>query len=149
VWPVEAVADVWLPIFGGEACPAELVERPADPRRELWNTYGRTDTTVVACGIGLPLHGRQLAAVDAHGNPVPHHEVLVIGGVAAGRCLDAAEDAQEFRPAPACSSNCAIPADVDLTGLTSATIWCDRLSVSFTAAALQPVSPRAVVILAR
>jgi hypothetical protein len=34
------------------------------------------------------------------------------------------------------SSNYPIPADADLTGLTSATIWCDRFNVSFGAATL-------------
>ena len=37
------------------------------------------------------------------------------------------------------SSNYAIPADVDLDELTSVTIWCDRFSVSFGAAALTSV----------
>lgn len=36
------------------------------------------------------------------------------------------------------SSNYTIPADVDLTELTSVAIWCDRFSVSFGAAALTP-----------
>ena len=36
------------------------------------------------------------------------------------------------------SQNYAIPADVDLTELTSLTIWCDRFNVSFGAAALTP-----------
>ena len=34
------------------------------------------------------------------------------------------------------SSNYPIPADVDLGGLTSVSIWCDRFDVSFAAAAL-------------
>ncbi|WP_232663063.1 DM13 domain-containing protein [Pseudonocardia sp. TRM90224] len=37
------------------------------------------------------------------------------------------------------SSNYPIPADVDLTELSSVSIWCDRFSVSFAAAALAPV----------
>lgn len=37
------------------------------------------------------------------------------------------------------SQNYAIPADVDLTDLTSVTIWCDRFSVSFGAAELTRV----------
>jgi hypothetical protein len=36
------------------------------------------------------------------------------------------------------SSNYPIPADADLTDLTSATIWCDRFNVSFGAATLNP-----------
>ena len=35
------------------------------------------------------------------------------------------------------SSNYPIPADVDLGGLTSVTIWCDRFNVSFAAAELR------------
>lgn len=34
------------------------------------------------------------------------------------------------------SSNYPVPADVDLAGLSSVTIWCDRFNVSFAAAAL-------------
>ena len=36
------------------------------------------------------------------------------------------------------SQNYAIPADVDLSSITSVTIWCDRFSVSFGAAELTP-----------
>jgi electron transfer DM13 len=36
------------------------------------------------------------------------------------------------------SSNYPIPADIDLTALSSVTIWCDRFNVSFAAAALRP-----------
>jgi hypothetical protein len=37
------------------------------------------------------------------------------------------------------SSNYALPDDVDLAALPSVTIWCERFSVSFAAAALDPV----------
>ena len=63
--------------MGGEACPAELAARLQAPGREVWNTYGPTEATVVACGtildgtdpvrIGLPLDGWDLAVVDAAG----------------------------------------------------------------------------------
>lgn len=56
---------VRLLIFGGEACPPELAARLAVDGREVWNTYGPTEATVVACAaqldgqgpvsIGLPL----------------------------------------------------------------------------------------------
>ena len=79
LWPSDALARVRLLIFGGEACPPELVERLAAPDREVWNTYGPTEATVVACAaplvpdqpvrIGLPLHGWQLAVVDPPGTP--------------------------------------------------------------------------------
>lgn len=39
------------------------------------------------------------------------------------------------------SSNYAVPADVDLAELSSVTIWCERFSVSFAAARLNPVTP--------
>jgi hypothetical protein len=37
------------------------------------------------------------------------------------------------------SSNYAVPADADLTGLDSVSVWCDRFNVSFGAATLTPV----------
>ena len=92
LWPSDALDRVRLLIFGGEACPPELVERLAAPGREVWNTYGPTEATVVACGaplvpdqpvrIGLPLRGWQLAVVDPQGKPVRRGETgeLVIGG---------------------------------------------------------------------
>ena len=113
LWPSDALARVRLLIFGGEACPPELVERLAAPDREVWNTYGPTEATVVACAaplvpdqpvrIGLPLHGWQLAVVDPQGNPVRRGETgeLVIGGAGLGRYLDAAKDAEKYRPVPA------------------------------------------------
>ncbi|MGH3566154.1 MAG: DM13 domain-containing protein [Pseudonocardia sp.] len=39
------------------------------------------------------------------------------------------------------SSNYVLPADVDLSRLTSVSIWCARFDVSFGAAALEPVTP--------
>jgi non-ribosomal peptide synthetase-like protein len=117
LWPPEALETVRLLIFGGEACPPELVERLASGSdaadREVWNTYGPTETTVVACAsrvdgtglvrIGLPLPGWDLAVVDADGVAVGYGEVgeLVIGGVGLGRYLDAANDAEKYAPAPA------------------------------------------------
>lgn len=80
LWPADALDAVRLLIFGGEACPPELAERLAIDGREVWNTYGPTEATVVACGaqltgdgpvrIGLPLDGWDLAVVDAQGNEV-------------------------------------------------------------------------------
>ena len=65
---------VRLLIFGGEACPPELADRLVEDGREVWNTYGPTEATVVACAalltedapvrIGLPLDGWELAVVD-------------------------------------------------------------------------------------
>ncbi|MEU4242554.1 Pls/PosA family non-ribosomal peptide synthetase [Actinoplanes sp. NPDC026619] len=113
LWPVEALDEVRLLIFGGEACPPELAERLAVEGREVWNTYGPTEATVVACAapltgegpvrIGLPLAGWELAVVDAAGVPVAMGETgeLVIGGVGLARYLDAAKDAEKFAPLPA------------------------------------------------
>jgi non-ribosomal peptide synthetase-like protein len=113
LWPDDALDQVRLLIFGGEACPPGLVDRLAVPGRELWNTYGPTEATVVACAarlevgepvrIGLPLAGWDLAVVDAGGVPVGPGEVgeLIIGGVGLARYLDPAKDAEKFAPMPA------------------------------------------------
>ncbi|WP_307033798.1 Pls/PosA family non-ribosomal peptide synthetase [Arthrobacter sp. B3I4] len=112
LWPNEALDKVRLLIFGGEACPADLVARLAGPSREVWNTYGPTEATVIACAalvdgkqpvrIGLPLCGYALAVVGADGQPVAWGEEgeLVIGGVGLGRYLDTAKDAEKYAPMP-------------------------------------------------
>ncbi|MFE7776733.1 Pls/PosA family non-ribosomal peptide synthetase [Streptomyces sp. NPDC057445] len=113
LWPTEALDEVRLLIFGGEACPPDLAERMAVPGREVWNTYGPTEATVVACAapltgegpvrIGLPLDGWELAVVDAQGETVAMGETgeLVIGGVGLARYLDEAKDAEKYAPLPA------------------------------------------------
>ncbi|MDT5017775.1 MAG: hypothetical protein QOD39_3935 [Mycobacterium sp.] len=112
LWPAEALEAVRLLIFGGEACPPELAERLAVEGREVWNTYGPTEATVVACAarldgtgpvsIGLPLAGWDLAVVDKEGIPVGMGEVgeLVIGGVGLARYLDPAKDAEKYAAMP-------------------------------------------------
>jgi non-ribosomal peptide synthetase-like protein len=112
LWPAEALEQVRLLIFGGEACPPELGERLAVDGREVWNTYGPTEATVVACGamlkgsgpvsIGLPLPGWDLAVVDKEGQQVGYGGIgeLVIGGVGLGRYLDPEKDAEKFAPMP-------------------------------------------------
>ncbi|TRW80057.1 amino acid adenylation domain-containing protein [Mycolicibacterium sp. 018/SC-01/001] len=112
LWPAEALEAVRLLIFGGEACPPELAARLAVEGREVWNTYGPTEATVVACAarltgtgpvsIGLPLPGWDLAVVDADGTPVRPGEVgeLVIGGVGLARYLDPEKDAEKYAAAP-------------------------------------------------
>lgn len=112
LWPDDALESVRLVIFGGEACPPELAARIASRDREVWNTYGPTEATVVACGalldgsspvrIGLPLDGWDLAVVDAEGQRVAPGQVgeLVIGGVGLGRYLDPAKDAEKYAPFP-------------------------------------------------
>ncbi|MCG2621708.1 amino acid adenylation domain-containing protein [Arthrobacter sp. I2-34] len=113
LWPAQALENVRLLIFGGEACPNELIARLAGPSREVWNTYGPTEATVIACGaqldgtpparIGLPLRGWELAVVDPDGQPVNWGEEgeLIIGGVGLGRYLDQAKDAEKYAPMPA------------------------------------------------
>ncbi|MBO1903033.1 amino acid adenylation domain-containing protein [Leucobacter weissii] len=112
MWPHEAIENVRLLIFGGEACPPELAARLAEPEREVWNTYGPTEATVVSCGclldgagpvrIGLPLDGWDLAVVDAEGRRVAEGESgeLIIGGVGLARYLDPAKDAEKYAPMP-------------------------------------------------
>ncbi|HXO14388.1 MAG TPA: amino acid adenylation domain-containing protein, partial [Mycobacterium sp.] len=112
LWPAEALEAVRLLIFGGEACPPELATRLAVEGREVWNTYGPTEATVVACAarldgvgpvrIGLPLSGWDLAVVDGDAHPVGDGDVgeLVIGGVGLARYLDEAKDAEKYAPMP-------------------------------------------------
>lgn len=112
LWPTEAMDRVRLLIVGGEACPPELGARFATASREVWNTYGPTEATVVACAaqldgtppvrIGLPLDGWDLAVVDAEGNPVPEggEGELIIGGVGLARYLDPEKDAEKYAPMP-------------------------------------------------
>ena len=112
LWPAEALEPVRLLVFGGEACPPELAERLVTPEREVWNTYGPTEATVVACGarldgtapirIGLPLDGWDLAVVGADDQPVAAGETgqLIIGGVGLARYLDPAKDAEKYAAMP-------------------------------------------------
>ncbi|AQT81941.1 amino acid adenylation protein [Mycolicibacterium litorale] len=124
LWPAEALEAVRLLIFGGEACPPELAERLAVEGREVWNTYGPTEATVVSSAarlggtggqersdpglgpapvsIGRPLPGWDLAVVDKDGLPVALGEIgeLVIGGVGLARYLDPEKDAEKYAPMP-------------------------------------------------
>ena len=112
LWPVEALGAIRLLIFGGEACPPELASRLAVPQREVWNTYGPTEATVVSCAaqltgagpvrIGLPLDGWKLAVVGKDGTPVADGEVgeLIIGGVGLARYLDPVKDGEKYAPMP-------------------------------------------------
>ncbi|WP_345751933.1 Pls/PosA family non-ribosomal peptide synthetase [Microbacterium rhizophilus] len=117
LWPQDAIENLRLLIFGGEALPPELAARLVGDEREVWNTYGPTEATVVACGarmdgaalaagdpvrIGLPLDGWALAVVDTAGHPVGEGEVgeLIIGGVGLARYLDPAKDAEKYAPMP-------------------------------------------------
>lgn len=112
LWPASALDRVRLLILGGEACPPEIGARLATPQREVWNTYGPTEATVVACAaqltgqppvrIGLPLDGWDLAVVDGDGHEVPEGDEgeLIIGGVGLARYLDPVKDAEKYAPMP-------------------------------------------------
>lgn len=112
MWPAEAIENVRLLIFGGEACPPELVARLVAEGREVWNTYGPTEATVVACAalldgagpvrIGLPLDGWALAVVGADDEQVAPGEAgeLIIGGVGLARYLDPVKDLEKYAPMP-------------------------------------------------
>jgi non-ribosomal peptide synthetase component F len=66
MWDESDLEDVRLLILGGEACPESLGWRLAE-HREVWNTYGPTEATVVTTAarihpgepitIGWPLAG--------------------------------------------------------------------------------------------
>lgn len=110
MWPADAIENVRLLIFGGEACPPELVARLVAEEREVWNTYGPTEATVVACAalldgegpvrIGLPLDGWALAVVGPDDEHVAPGEVgeLIIGGVGLARYLDPVKDLEKYAP---------------------------------------------------
>ncbi|MEU8782746.1 Pls/PosA family non-ribosomal peptide synthetase [Streptomyces sp. NPDC048637] len=110
LWPTEALNEVRLLVFGGEPCPPDLVERLVTEGREVWNTYGPTEATVVTCAslltgegpvrIGLPLDGWDLAVVDDAGAPVTMGGSgrLVIGGAGLARYLDRDMDVEKYGP---------------------------------------------------
>ena len=112
LWPAETLEDIRLLIFGGEACPPELAARLVTEGREVWNTYGPTEATVVACGaqltgeppirIGLPLDGWDLEVVGTDDLPVANGETgeLIIGGVGLARYLDPIKDAEKYIAMP-------------------------------------------------
>ena len=112
LWPPDSLDGVRLIILGGEACPPELADRLIGDDREVWNTYGPTEATVVACAsrlvedepvrIGLPLDGWDLAVIDEAGQPVTDGATgeLIIGGVGLARYLDPAKDAEKFAALP-------------------------------------------------
>jgi len=111
MWGEADLAGVRLLILGGEACPEPLAWKlAAVPGREVWNTYGPTEATVVTTAarlrpqapvtIGWPLRGWEVAIVDGGGEPVAVGEAgeLVIAGVGLGRYLDPGLDAERYAP---------------------------------------------------
>ena len=111
MWGDDVLGRVRLLILGGEACSAALGWRLARGR-EVWNTYGPTEATVVSTAarvhpgervtIGGPLPGWEVAVVDERGSPSPKVSPgeLVIAGVGLGRYIDPALDARGFAGAP-------------------------------------------------
>ena len=90
------VGGAWL-VFGGEACPAEVVDRWA-PGRVMINVYGPTETTVYAAvsaplaagsgcrPIGAPVAGAALFVLDGWLRAVPAGVVgeLYVAGAGVG-----------------------------------------------------------------
>lgn len=84
-------------VLGGEACSSELVERWAIPGRRMLNTYGPTETAVVATwtecapgeavSIGVPLPSYSAYVLDETLQPVAPGESgeLFIGGPGVAR----------------------------------------------------------------
>jgi len=103
-------------LLGGEALPAELVERTRTrfPGAAVWNHYGPTEATVNTTaarvdgakrvGIGRPVAGARVYLLDAAGSPVPAGvpgEVYVGGaGVARGYLGRPDLTAERFVPDP-------------------------------------------------
>lgn len=110
MWDVNSLNAVRLLIFGGEACPPALAARLQKPGREVWNTYGPTEATVIGSAelmdgsapirIGRPIPGWLLAVVDENEQPVKWGETgqLIIAGVGLGRYLDPEKDAEKYAP---------------------------------------------------
>jgi non-ribosomal peptide synthetase-like protein len=84
-------------LVGGEACPAQLVERWSRPGRRILNTYGPTEATVTAIWcellpgrivtIGRPLPTYSAVLLDEQRRPVPDGEIgeICIGGPGVAR----------------------------------------------------------------
>ncbi len=104
------LSGVRLLILGGESCSDELGWSLAAPGREVWNTYGPTEATVVSTAarvvagapvrIGRPIPGWAAAVVDRAGALAPPDEPgeLVLGGVGLARYLDPELDRAKFAP---------------------------------------------------
>ena len=101
-------------LVGGEACPADLVERWSTPGRRMLNTYGPTEGTVTATWgelspgrpvtIGKPLPTYEVRILDEEMNEVADGEpgeICIAGpGVARGYVNLPHVTEERFRPHP-------------------------------------------------
>lgn len=106
------LSRVRLLILGGESCSEELAARLFDDGREVWNTYGPTEATVIATAqllrpgqpvtIGVPIAGTSISIVDENDLPVRSGESgqLVIAGAGLGRYIDDTSPHSNYRPVP-------------------------------------------------
>jgi amino acid adenylation domain-containing protein len=79
--PPAALPDLTTMVVGGEACPIELVQRWATPRRRILNGYGPSEAAVYSSimdllpdeqvAIGRPMPNFQLYVLDSLLRPVP------------------------------------------------------------------------------
>ena len=105
----EDLGRMRLLILGGEAVTQGLAEGLIAPGREIWNTYGPTEATIIATAarleagkpitIGKPIAGVSVAVVNQEGNPVPlgSEGELVIFGKGLARYLNEDIDALKFK----------------------------------------------------
>ncbi len=110
----EDVPALRLLILGGESCPDWLVSRWSRPGRRIVNTYGPTESTVIATyadltpgapvTIGRAVPGYSVYILDGSQQPVPQGQAgeICIGGrgVARGYVGLPEETAQRFVPDP-------------------------------------------------
>ncbi|NNN08967.1 MAG: AMP-binding protein [Acidimicrobiaceae bacterium] len=106
------LSPIRLLILGGESCSEELAARLLAPGREVWNTYGPTEATVIATAkllradepvtIGFPIPGTWVSVVDENDNPVADGQngQLVIAGAGLGRYLNETSTVSNYRPVP-------------------------------------------------
>ena len=110
----DPLAGVRLINLGGETCPAALAQRLVRPGRQVFNTYGPTETAVsatlaelqpgAAVTIGRPLPNYGVLVVDADRQPLPAGatgELCIFGpGLAAGYLGRPDLTAEKFVPNP-------------------------------------------------
>ncbi|MEU6575122.1 amino acid adenylation domain-containing protein [Streptomyces sp. NPDC046805] len=112
--PGDRLPELRTLAVGGEACPAELVERWAAPGRRIVDAYGPSEATVYATTadlapgepvvIGRPVPGARVHVLDARLRPVPVGAVgeIYVSGASLGRGYAGrpALTAQRFVPDP-------------------------------------------------